>query len=96
MKTSSINIRVDENLKSGALEVLDALGLSLTDAIKVYLKQIVMNESIPFELKLPKYNAETIAAMEEARLISEGKIKVKTYSSVREMFDELDAEDDDV
>lgn len=95
MKTSSINIRVDEDLKTGALAVLDVLGLSLKDAIKIYLKQIVMHKGIPFEVSLKRYNDETIEAMEEARLISEGKIKAKTYNSAREMFDELEAEEDD-
>ncbi len=93
MKTSSINVRVDENLKSSVLEVLDNLGLSLTDAIKIYLKQIVMNEGIPFEIRKPKYNSETIAAMEEARLISEGKIEAKRYNSFKEAMIDIDLDD---
>lgn len=90
MKTSSINVKVDEKLKSNALEVLNYLGLSLTDAIRIYLNQIVLNNGIPFDVKLHKYNSKTIAAMEEAKLISEGKIKSKTYDSFTEALKELD------
>ena len=42
---------------------------------------------------LPRYNAETLAAMQEARDISSGKIKTKSYTSVKEMVAELESDD---
>lgn len=70
MKRSSINVKVNEKLKSNAVEVLNYLGLSLTDAIRIYLNQIVLNNGIPFDVKLHKYSNETIAAIERERISS--------------------------
>ena len=51
-----------------------------------------MEGGLPFAVKQPRFNAETEAAMQEARDITSGKIAAKSYASVRELFDELDAE----
>ncbi len=57
-------------------------------------KQSVREEITSFEvtMNLPKYNKETEEAMYEANAIIEGKIKVKSYSCVRDLFEELDKE----
>jgi len=47
---------------------------------------------LPFEMKQPGYNAETEAAMQEARDIAAGKIPAKSYASARDLFEELDRE----
>lgn len=47
---------------------------------------------LPFEVRLPRFNRETEDAIQEARDIMAGKVEVKSYSSSRELFDELDAE----
>jgi DNA-damage-inducible protein J len=47
---------------------------------------------LPFEMKQPRYNAETEAAIREARDIMSGKKNAKCYSSADELFEELDAE----
>ena len=46
------------------------------------------------DVSLPRYNAETLAAMQEARDIASGKIKSKSYASVMEMVAELNSDDD--
>lgn len=50
-----------------------------------------MEGGLPFEMKQPRYNAETEAAMEEARAIMKGQIKAKHYSDAHTLFEELDA-----
>lgn len=49
-----INIRIDDNLKKDAEEILDDMGLNMTTAITIYLKAIVRTKSIPFNLGLGK------------------------------------------
>lgn len=93
MKTSSINVKVDEKLKSNALDVLDSLGLSLTNAIRIYLTQIVLTDGIPFEIKRHKHNEETLSAINEAILISEDKIFSKSYKSFEEALEDLDLDE---
>lgn len=71
MATTNLNVRVDENLKKAADTLLNELGLNMSTAINIYLKQIVRENGIPFEIKLDKPNAETLQAMQDVR---EGKI----------------------
>ena len=51
-----------------------------------------MEGGIPFDVKISKYNEDTISAMKEAKDIMSGKVEAKAYSSAKELFDELDAE----
>lgn len=62
---------------------------SQPDALRI--EKILLQE-LALEVKQPRFNAETEAAMQEARDITSGKIAAKSYASVRELFDELDAE----
>ncbi|MGH7024996.1 MAG: type II toxin-antitoxin system RelB/DinJ family antitoxin [Caulobacteraceae bacterium] len=63
--TSMLHVRMDEDLKARATAALDAMGLSASDAVRMLFKRIVAEQAFPLELKVP--NAETQAAMEEAR-----------------------------
>lgn len=93
-KTANINVRIDPAVKESAENLFASFGITVTDAINIFLHQSLMVGGLPFEVKQPKYNAETLAAMQEARDIASGKITAKSYSSAKELFDELDGEDD--
>ena len=71
MPTSSmLHVRIDDETKARASEVLNAMGLSVSDAVRILLRRVVADQAFPLELKVP--NAETRAAMEEAdRMITE-------------------------
>jgi len=69
--TSMVHVRVDEHLKTQATETLSAMGLSVSDAVRVFLTRVVAEQQLPFALKAP--NADTRAAMEEARTISKAR-----------------------
>lgn len=86
-KTDTLHIRVDPSVKEKAEKTLKDLGLSITDAINVFLNQVILNDGIPFEIKKPKYDSETIQAMED---VKNGKNVSKPFNSVDEMFEELD------
>lgn len=91
-KTANLNIRIDPETKSGAEQLFSSFGITLTDAVNIFLRQSLMVGGLPFEMRQPRYNAETEAAMVEARAIASGRIPAKSYSSARELFTELDAE----
>ncbi len=84
-KTVIINARVDEHTKTEARRILESLGLNLSQGIVIFLRQVVFNKCIPFELKIP--NDDTAKALEE----SERGEGLETVSSVDELFKELDA-----
>ena len=91
-KTANLNIRIDPETKSGAEQLFSRFGITVTDAVNIFLRQSLMVGGLPFEMKQPRYNAETEAAMREAEAIASGRISAKSYSSARELFTELDAE----
>lgn len=95
MATTNFTVRMDAELKKQAEELFSELGLSMSAAMTVFLKQAVYEHGIPFEIRREIPNAQTLAAMREADDILSGKIKTKSYKSARELFDELDREDDD-
>ena len=90
--TTSMTIRMDPEIKKESQELFHSLGLDMTTAINLFLRQSLMHRGLPFEVKQPRYNAETEAAMQEARDILAGHKKVKHYASAEEAFRELDAE----
>lgn len=59
-----LHIRVDDDTKEQATAALDAMGLSMSDAVRIFLKRVVADQAFPLELKVP--NAATRAAMQEA------------------------------
>lgn len=93
-KTSNINIRIDPDLKEQAEKLYGSFGLSIAEAINIFLHVSLMEGGLPFEVRRPRYNAETEAAMIEARGIMNGTIPAKRYSSVDEMFNDVLSEED--
>ena len=64
-QTSMLHIRVDDDIKEQATVALTAMGLSMSDAVRLFLRREVIDQAFPIELKVP--NAETLAAMNESR-----------------------------
>jgi DNA-damage-inducible protein J len=64
VKSGYINARVEPKLKKSAEAVLDKIGLSTTDAVTIFLKQVVAHKGMPFPVKVP--NRETIKALRDA------------------------------
>lgn len=93
-RTANINVRTEPDTKKGAEAVYSSFGLSLSDAINVFLNMSIMEGGFPFSIKQPRYNKETEASMLEARDIITGKQDARRYSSARELFYDLDAEDE--
>lgn len=94
-KTETLHIRVEADVKASVESILKTLGLSTTEAINIFLHQVILADGLPFEVKNPQYNAETIAAMQEARDIAAGKIPSKSYNSVAELMEDLNSDDED-
>jgi DNA-damage-inducible protein J len=92
LKTANLNIRVDPQTKKGAEQLFSTFGITISDAVNIFLRKSLMEGGLPFEIKQPRYNAETEAAIQETRDIMRGKKKAKKYSSADELFMELEAE----
>jgi len=63
--TEMVHVRIDKRTKAKAAKALAAMGLSVSDAVRVLLTRVATEKSLPFEVRIP--NAATVAAMQEAR-----------------------------
>ena len=88
-KTANFNMRMEEQKKSDVEGLYKKLGMTLPQAVNVFFSQSLLVGGLPFDVKLQKYNKETEAAMQEAREISSGKSKSKTYKNLDELVKEL-------
>lgn len=84
--TSMVHVRIDEQIKVQATETLAAMGLSVSDAVRVFLTRVVADQQLPFALKVP--NAETRAAMNEADAIA--RAHRARFESAEDLFDDLE------
>jgi len=66
-----LHVRLDDDLKAQGNAVLEAIGLSASEAVRLFYKRVVAEQAFPLELKVP--NAETRAAMEEARAMMQAR-----------------------
>lgn len=87
-ETTNISIRMDVKLKKQAEQLFSELGMNMTTAFNIFLRQAVRQQRIPFDISLDAPNAETIAAMEEAERISRDPT-IKGYTDVDQMMKEL-------
>ncbi|NMG48929.1 type II toxin-antitoxin system RelB/DinJ family antitoxin [Azoarcus communis] len=85
-QSTMLHVRVDNEIKAQASEALAAMGLSVSDAVRILLKRVVSDQAFPLELKVP--NAQTRAAMEEARAMM--KARAARFDGADRLIDELE------
>lgn len=88
MASAVLNIRTDKETKEKAETIFSELGLSMSTAINVFLKTTVRENGLPFSLRLEQPNAETVAAIEEGRLIANDN-SIKAYDNISELRKDL-------
>lgn len=84
--TSMVHVRVDEHVKEQAVETLASMGLTVSDAVRVFLTRVVADKALPFEIKAP--NAATLAAMNEAGEII--KNRRARFATAKSLIDDLE------
>lgn len=82
-KTEMIHARLDPKLKKSAERIFTELGISTTEAIRLFLKQVELHRGLPFPVSIP--NAETAAAMLEAN----DPATLKRYRSFAELRERI-------
>ena len=86
--TTNFSVRMDSDLKKKCEALYGELGMNLTTAINVFLRQSLRVDGFPFEVRLDHPNRETIAAMHEAEQLAHDP-SVKRYDDVEEALREL-------
>ncbi len=85
MKTAAVHSRIQPEIKKQAEGILHRLGLSPTEAIRMFYTQITLRNGLPFDVAIP--NAETVKALEDSRA---GR-SLERSDSVEELFESWDA-----
>ncbi len=83
VSTTMVHVRIDGEIKAQAAETLSAMGLSVSDAVRVFLTRVAAEKQLPFELKVP--NLKTRAAMKEAR-----EIGIPRFATAQDLLHDLE------
>ena len=86
---ANISIRMDDELKRKAEELFNDLGMNLTTAFTVFVKQSLREQAIPFEISREIPNKETREAIEEVQQMKKNPSMGKVYDDVDKMMEDL-------
>ncbi len=89
MATTNLNIRTNKEIKDRVDRICSELGLNMTTAVNLFLRAMIRENGIPFELKLDEPNEITISAIEEGRKIALDK-NVKGYNDIKDLREALE------
>ena len=90
MATTNLNVRIDADLKKQSEKIFNELGLTMSTALTVFLRQTVRSRGIPFDMRLNTTNEETLAAIQDVNL---NRNMSRPFHSVKELMEDLDADD---
>ena len=89
MANTSMNIRMDADIKKKAQKIFAELGMDTTTAINIFLRQVIRTNGLPFDIKIDVPNTETLEAINEIEELKNNPNK-KTYSSFLEIIKEVE------
>jgi len=88
-KTANLNIRIDPKTKEEAEKLFSKFGMTITDAVNIFLHQSLLSGGLPFSVKLPEPNANTLAAIKEIEEMITKKSSTSSQS-VDDFFKDMD------
>lgn len=84
MEYTNLNIRTSKETKAAAEKIFDELGINTSTAFNIFLKAVIRENGLPFDMRVENPNVETIAAIEEGRRAARNP-DAKSYANVEEM-----------
>lgn len=84
MATIPIQIRIDAAIKEQANSLFNDLGMDMSGAVNIFLRQCVLRGGLPFAVEMPHYNKRTLDAMAEARRISKDP-EIRGYTNMDDL-----------
>ena len=93
-KATTINIKTDVETKKAIEALYSAFGLSVSEAVNIFFKKSLMTYGLPFELKIPQYNEETLEALKEVQEIKMNPHLYKKYDNFEDLFRDLYSDDE--
>lgn len=90
MPTVQTQIRIDSGVKKQANELFNELGLDMSSAVNIFLRQCILRGGLPFKVEVPQYSKELLSAADEAKRISRDP-DVPGYTSMEDLKKALEA-----
>ena len=95
-KTASVNVRIQENIKKQAEQILETIGIPRATAIDMFYRQIIMNKGIPFSVTIPNevITVDTLSEEELDNILTNGLSQAKEgkSKSMNLVFSKLESE----
>ena len=88
----TIQFQTDEATKKQSVEVFQQLGMTMPDAINIFLRQSILHGGLPFEVKVPQYNKTTLNALDD---MEQSKGKGLRGKEINDALADLKAEEND-
>jgi len=85
---------IKKDTKARAEELFSDFGITVSDAIIMFLRKSLMVGGVPFDVVYPRHNSETEAAITETREIMAGRLPAKTFANLSEFYADLEADCD--
>ena len=92
MSTTPTQIRIDTTVKEQSNSLFASLGMDMSGAVNIFLRQCILHGGLPFAVEIPQYNQATLDAIAEARRISRYP-DVKGYSRMADIKAALESDD---
>ncbi|MGT2949281.1 type II toxin-antitoxin system RelB/DinJ family antitoxin [Streptococcus devriesei] len=90
MATVPTQIRIDETVKAQATSLFNDLGMDMSSAVNIFLRQCLLRGGLPFAVEVPNYSQKTLEAMAEAKRISRNEA-VASYDNLADLKKALEA-----
>lgn len=91
--TSAINVNVPKEVKDESNNIFNNLGLNMSTAINMFLKRVIYERGIPFDVKEPRPSKELLEALQELDYMEKYPDEYKTYSDIDELKKDLLSDD---
>lgn len=91
--TSAINVNVPKEVKDESNNIFNNLGLNMSTAINMFLKRVIYERGIPFDVKEPRPSKELLEALQELDYMEKYSDEYKTYSDIDELKKDLLSDD---
>lgn len=90
MATVPTQIRIDETVKAQATSLFNDLGMDMSSAVNIFLRQCLLRGGLPFTVEVPNYSQKTLEALAEAKQISRDEA-VASYDNLADLKKALEA-----
>lgn len=90
MSQGNLTIKLDNETKREFNRFCEEIGINMTTALNMFIKKVIREQKIPFEISLNKPNLETLMAIKESEDILNGVKRAKAYDNLDELFKDLD------